>query len=84
MQLVQIENMIKLNSESFCSGDIDKPYSIEATALSIGSGYILEIKLDSVKFMVSSQREDKRVFKSIDSLIKLLKTAGIQSVKVFN
>lgn len=84
MQLVNVVKIISDNSIKFSNGTITKEIPVEASAFKCESikGYMLIVKVGDVSFKIGSQREEVRCFKSIDSLIKTLKDAGIQKLTV--
>ena len=83
MQLNEISN--KIDELNGMKDDRKIWYvSIEAlvTYCQSVSGYVVIVILNGVPFTVSSQREDKRVFKSLDNLRKQLKDISINQFTV--
>ena len=62
----------------------DKPLELEVLAIYCESvlGFIVSVKLNGVNIVVSSKREDRRVFKSIDGLRKKLSESAINTFNV--
>lgn len=47
------------------------------------SGYVLSVKFNNSPFIIiSSQREERRIFKTTDGLIKSLNDVGLHQVKI--
>ena len=79
MQLHKIKEII-LNFDPISDGKLD----LEVLAIYCESllGFIVSVKLNGVNIVVSSKREPKRVFKSIDGLRKTLNENSINTFTV--
>lgn len=73
-----------IDSELECIGKGEKAdIHVFAMWCSNVSGYILSVKFnDSPNIVISSQREEKRVFKKTDSMIKSLNDVGLHKVTI--
>lgn len=71
-----------LDSEKSCIERNEK-FDLDVLAIKHGDGYILAVKVNgSSSIIVSSQREEKRVFKSLDTLYRNLNENGIHKLSI--
>ena len=81
MQINKIKELIKKHSDNLKDMQ-DLKLDVKAINSASVKGYIVIVCLNGIDIIVSSKREDKRVFKNLDTLKKTLRECGVNKFTV--
>lgn len=81
--------MLHKAAQWFINADLErletgKEYDFEICAIKVGAGYVVTVSMNgSTPIFISSQRTERRVFKTLDGLAKALRDNGIHKFRVY-